>query len=322
MNSFNSSAGYTWRETTVADHQLNVININFLQLNNTTPAFDSLLRKNPFFGRSFEEQFIIGSNYTYTFNSQLREEDPVWRSRRRRRHHFFFRGNVDVSGNLMHLIQSVINEEGNTEEEPYTIFGTPYSQYSRFETDFRYYYKPSENNTLATRLLFGIGIPYGNSTTLPYVRQFFIGGPNSIRAFRARSVGPGSYRPEQVGFFFFDQVGDILLEANVEYRFPLVSVVKGALFVDAGNIWLLKPYDRPQGLFKFDTFLQQIAVGTGIGLRIDVSFFVLRFDLGIPLRYPYTDDEMTQDQNLQGEWLFDKFKWRNSVFNIAIGYPF
>lgn len=312
MNSFNASTGYSWRETTVSDHELNVININYLQLGDTTGAFHNLLEKNPFFRRSFEQQFIIGSNYTYTLNTQLTEEEPTPSTRRR--HDFFFRGNIDVSGNLMHLIQKMVNAEDPTDEEPYTIFGTPYSQYTRVDTDFRYYFKPGESRTLATRLLLGAGFAYGNSITMPYVKQFFMGGPNSLRAFRARSVGPGSYRSDSESDdnrFFFDQVGDLRIEANIEYRFPLVSILKGAYFIDAGNIWLLESPTRPEGIFKSGNFIDQFAVGTGFGLRADVSFFVLRFDLGIPLRRPYEE-----------KWLFNDFKWKKSVFNIAIGYPF
>ncbi|MDQ3394017.1 MAG: BamA/TamA family outer membrane protein, partial [Bacteroidota bacterium] len=251
--------------------------------------------------------------YTYTFNTQLKEEDPNRRNLGRRRHDFFFRGNVDVSGNTMHALQTLLNDEPPSDTSPYTIFGTPYSQYSRFETDFRYYYKPSEKQTFATRLLLGAGFPYGNSSTLPYVKQFFMGGPNSIRAFRARSVGPGQYIPpaDQANIAFFDQVGDLMFETNFEYRFPLVSVVNGAVFLDAGNIWLIGEEDRPEGTFKTNDFLNTLAVGTGFGLRIDVSFFVLRFDLGIPLRFPHRE-----------EWIIDEFKWSNAIFNIAVGYPF
>lgn len=311
MNSFNTSAGYSWRETTVADHQLNIININYLQLSNETEEFLTILEDRPFLERSFQQQFIVGSTYTYTFNTQLREEDPTNRTVKRRRHDFFFRGNVDVSGNSLQAIQLLFNETEPNVEEPYIFFGAPYSQYSRLETDFRYYYKPQHNQTFATRLLMGAGFPYGNSNTLPYVKQFFMGGPNSIRAFRARSVGPGGYVPEEQGLFFFDQVGDIMFETNFEYRFPLVNVVNGAVFLDAGNIWLLRKEDRPEGLFEFNNFFNNLAVGTGFGIRIDVSFFVLRFDLGIPLRYAHRQ-----------EWVIDEFKWKKVILNIAVGYPF
>jgi len=156
---------------------------------------------------------------------------------------------------------------------------------------------------------------------LPYVKQFFSGGSSSIRAFRARSVGPGAYEiPDSLEFQ--DQGGDLRLEANVEYRFNLVGMFKGGVFFDAGNIWTLKKDpSRPGGEFMASEFLNQLAVGTGVGLRVEADFFVLRFDLGTPLRKPYLPEG--------DRWVIDEFKprsrsWRreNLILNIGIGYPF
>ncbi|MDX5347269.1 MAG: outer membrane protein assembly factor [Hymenobacteraceae bacterium] len=208
--------------------------------------------------------------------------------------------------------------EKATDDEPRTVIGQPYSQYSRFETDFRYYYKVGRESKIATRLIAGVGIPFGNSSTLPYVKQFTIGGTNSIRAFRARSIGPGTYKiPDELVQSFFDQTGDIKLETNIEYRFPISGFFKGALFVDAGNIWLLKESaDRPGGEFKASDFLNELAVGTGFGLRVDVEFFVLRFDFGIPVRVPYEGGRNVISDFSPG--LGDN----GFVLNIAVGYPF
>jgi outer membrane protein assembly factor BamA len=173
-------------------------------------------------------------------------------------------------------------------------------------------------------LIAGIGVAYGNSATLPYVKQFNIGGSNSVRAFSARSLGPGSYKiPDSVAAkSFIDQAGDIKLEVNSEYRFPIVSILRGALFIDAGNIWLLQEDPaRPGSQFSSKTFLDEIAVGTGFGLRLDLSFFILRFDIAFPLRVPSLP---------QGErWVTNKINfgdpsWRknNLALNIAIGYPY
>jgi outer membrane protein assembly factor BamA len=174
---------------------------------------------------------------------------------------------------------------------------------------------------LASRLIASVGIPYGNSTVLPYIRQFFAGGSNSIRAFSARSVGPGSYFPaDTTSFFLVDQSGDIKLEANVEYRFPIVKYLKGALFIDAGNIWLINDDpNRPGGEFDIDKFLSELAIGVGYGLRFDMDILVLRFDWAFPIRKPYLPEG-----NRWNDIDFFDPDWRNKnmILNISIGYPF
>jgi outer membrane protein assembly factor BamA len=195
----------------------------------------------------------------------------------------------------------------------------------KFDIDVRKYFNSIEQtSSIATRLIAGLGVPYGNSATMPYVKQFFIGGTNSVRAFSPRGLGPGSYKtPDSLASkTFIDQAGDIKLEVSTEYRFPIASILKGALFVDAGNIWLLREDpDRPGGTFSGKTFLNDLAVGTGVGLRLDLSFFILRFDLAFPLRVPSLP--------VNDRWVLQKINfgdplWRknNLVFNIAIGYPY
>jgi outer membrane protein assembly factor BamA len=222
-------------------------------------------------------------------------------------------------------VQALFIKHKATPDTPYEIFGTTYSEYYKFDIDLRHYYNTIDQTaSLASRLILGIGVPYGNSATMPYVKQFYIGGSNSVRAFTAGGLGPGSYKiPDSIAAkSFIDQAGDIKLEANTEYRFPIISIVRGALFVDAGNIWLLREDPaRPGSQFSGKTFLDEIAVGTGFGLRLDLSFFILRFDLAFPLRIPYLP---------QGErWVTNKIDfgspswWKNNlVLNIAIGYPY
>jgi outer membrane protein insertion porin family len=184
----------------------------------------------------------------------------------------------------------------------------------KIENEFHFYHKVGPNSTIASRLIVGVGLPYGNSTILPYSQQFFIGGTNSLRGFRARSIGPGSYTPgaditSGTGFLP-DESGDIKIEANVEYRPKLFSIVYGALFVDAGNIWNLRSHaGLPGGAFG-KNFLNQIAADAGFGLRFDVTVLVLRTDVGFPIRYPYPAGQ---------PFHFDS---KNPVFNLAIGYPF
>lgn len=331
LNSFNMGYGYVWRETAAKSHELYVADINYVQTDKKSQAFDSLIRENPVLANSFEDQFIIGTRYSYTINTQLNEEPAQpYEKRTFRRNNFYFNGNIDIAGNLLNLAQSIALKS----EEPYTLFNSPYSQFVKGDIDFRYYLQFDARNKLVSRLVMGAGFPYKNSTTLPYIKQFSIGGSNSIRAFQARSIGPGTYnvRSEMEGdtegemdetqnkTLFIDQRGDVKLEGNVEYRFDIFKALKGALFVDAGNIWLLKEDStRAGGKFYASTFLDQLAVGTGVGLRFDFSFFVLRLDTAFPLRKPYEADPwVIRDID------FGRKQWRqdNLVFNIAIGYPF
>jgi len=200
-----------------------------------------------------------------------------------------------------------------------TIDGTPFDQYVKLENEIRFFHKLSPDTKLAMRLLVDVGLPYGNSTILPYTQQFFIGGPNSLRGFQARTLGPGSYDYRTaVGYggtqFLPDESGDIKLEGNVEYRAKLFSIVEGALFVDAGNIWLLHPEDGLPGAAFGKNFLSQVAADGGFGLRFNLSVLILRTDLGFPLIDP-TRPVGQRDR-------FNSISINNSVFNLAIGYPF
>jgi len=312
LNSIDAAYGFSWRETKTKRHEFYPADINFIQLGNISAEFDSVLTDNPLLKKSYEEQFILGTTYSYYFNTQ-NDQDRDSRS------NFYFNANIDLSGNLMHLAQSSVREEENTEENPYEILGSPYSQFIKTDVDLRYYYKSGKKSTIATRLIAGVGYAFGNSTTIPYTKQFSIGGSNSIRAFRARSVGPGRY-PTPDSITFIDQTADIKLEANLEYRFPIIGAFRGAVFTDAGNIWTLRTDDQREGSkFEADRFVSDLAVGAGLGFRFDAEFFVLRFDLAFPLRIPYREDRWVID-----DMAVNKSEWRkeNLVLNIAIGYPF
>jgi outer membrane protein assembly factor BamA len=314
--SVDASFGYNWKESISKEHNFSPLSITLAHLTNATQKFNDLLRTNSLLRKSFEEQFIIGQNYSYTYNDQLEKGH---------KNHLYFKGSIDLSGNLLQLVQSLFIKHKATPDTPYQLFGTTYSQYYKFDIDLRDYYNTIDQTaSIASRLIAGIGVAYGNSATLPYVKQFYAGGSYSVRAFVARGLGPGSYKiPDSVAAkSFIDQVGDIKLEANTEYRFPIVSILKGALFVDAGNIWMLREDPgRPGGKFSGKTFLDEVAVGTGFGLRLDLSFFILRFDLAFPLRVPSLPNNE--------RWVIKKIdfgnpSWRknNLVLNIAIGYPY
>ena len=330
---FNLGYGYSWKTKATNEQQLQPIDLQYNRLSSVSNRFQDILDDRPFLERSFRQQFILGSSYTYTYNQQVLDN---------KRNQIYFSGGINLSGNLAYLIQSLAGASktpiGDTNpRSAYTLFGQPYSQYTQVNLELRDYFRTSSNptsgNKFATRLLIGVGMPYKNSDVLPYLKQYGIGGPNSIRAFNARGLGPGTYRTtdaEQGGFY--DQVGDIKLEANVEYRQDLFPYVKGALFVDAGNVWLVNPdpsrvtYDdngNPDGLngqFKFNTFMKQLAVGAGAGIRIDVQFFVIRLDAAYPLIYPYSF--MAPVGSPDGLYGDKPSGFKATKLNIAIGYPF
>jgi outer membrane protein assembly factor BamA len=219
-------------------------------------------------------------------------------------------------------LAKIIAGEKISAENPATIAGSAYSQYARISLDGRGYYNFRDKNRLVMRLYAGIGKPYGNSSILPYSKQFFSGGPNSLRGFQYNSVGPGTYYQNTDTYGFSQIGGDVKLEMNTEYRFNIFHYLKGAAFVDAGNVWLLKSNPSELGTpFKGSTFLGELAVGAGLGLRIDVSFFILRFDLAMPLRKPWLEESKRWVTN---EIDFGSAAWRkdNLILNVAIGYPF
>jgi len=297
MNSLNMGFGYQWKKNKKITHQLNPIRINMVSLQQTTPEFDSIVNSNPYVKKSFEEQTIIGPKYNFSYDNSGRNRNGI-----------YFQGEIGTSGNIIDAFHLFGNNE-----RPYKFLGEIYSQFIKTSIDFRYY-----TNTIkkgwAMRFYAGTGVSYGNSTVMPYVEQFYSGGSNSLRGFTARSLGPGSYKPVEYNGII-DQTGDIKLEMNTEYRFPLSKIMQGAVFFEAGNVWLLNTDEnRPGAQFSFNTFASQLAIGSGLGLRFDFDFFVLRTDFGLPLRYPY--DEGGGYWNSFGE-MFSKFK-----FNIAIGYPF
>ncbi|MFK8005588.1 MAG: BamA/TamA family outer membrane protein [Saprospiraceae bacterium] len=310
-NNFNSKFGYEWNELADRKHGFYPINISQISVFKTTQEFEDLLSTNPRLNRSFQNVFILGLSYNFTYNTLTTSS---------LQRYSYFRMGIKTSGNLASLVSQTVNKNAT---RPYQFLGTPYSQFVRFDMDFRHFI-PRPKGLFASRIIGGIGVPYNTSSVLPFVEQFFAGGSNDIRAFPIRSLGPGSYPPNTTGVNdFLDQTGDIKLMVNLEYRFPIFSIFKGAIFADAGNIWLVKDIEneRPEGLFKFNRFYKEIALGTGLGLRLDFDYVVVRVDAAFPLRKPY----LTNNEN----WTFSQIDftdktWRkeNLVLNFAIGYPF
>lgn len=312
VNSQNLKLGYDWRETQTKRHIVNPINLQRVEVTRITPEFDSLLQVNPRLRSSFENVFIAGLEYSYIFTDQKPNAQNYW----------FFRTDIDLVGNLLYAVNTAFRQGG---QQPYRFISLPFSQFFKVGMDARYYYN-FRNSTLVSRVAPGVAVPYGNSEIIPYIEQFFIGGANSLRAFPLRGLGPGSFvkavDPQNaVERQFLDQTGDIKLEMNLEYRFNIFSYLKGATFIDAGNVWLISSEESEVGLFSLNNFWKEIAVGTGLGARLDFEFFVIRLDAAFPLRQPVAGKGM---QWTIGDIKFGDKDWRkeNLVWNLAIGYPF
>jgi outer membrane protein assembly factor BamA len=301
MSSSNLTFGYQWKSSEKITNIFYPVYFNSVDLLKTTAEFDAILSENPVIKRSFEEQFIAGLKYDLIYNNNFPGQ----------RHGSYFMAGISTSGTLTDLVKRATAPET---ERPYKILSNVYSQFLKFTADIRYY-RNFRNQSLVFRLYSGFGFPYGNSVVMPYVEQFYSGGSGSIRAFVARSIGPGALIPDDSSALI-DQAGDIKLEGNMEYRFRLSEIINGAVFLDAGNIWVLNSDEsRPDADFSFSTFSDQLYLGTGFGLRFDFSFFVLRADLGLPLRTSYLKGGshwVRSARNILGD----------SVFNLAIGYPF
>jgi outer membrane protein insertion porin family len=309
LNSFKTAFGYIWKENIRKEHQLNVLDVTYVSPNNVLEEYQEDILANPSLGKVIEKQFIFGPTYSYTFTNTMLK---------RKKNTFYFNGELDLAGNVTGLLTGANIKQGDTIK----IFDVPFSQYVKIEGDFRHYLKLGKESELASRIIVGAGFAYGNSSTLPATKQFVVGGTNSIRAFRARSLGPGSYQaPLSSNSYLPDQSGDLKIEFNTEYRAKIYGLMKGALFVDAGNIWLLNADPNKPGAEISKDFIKQIAVGAGAGLRFDFSFLILRTDLAFPLRKPYLPERQ--------RWVIDTIDFGNSawrkenlILNIAIGYPF
>ncbi|MCP4121745.1 MAG: BamA/TamA family outer membrane protein [Bacteroidetes bacterium] len=311
LNSLKIGIGYVWQTKEKFNHQLEPMSAELITLLNSTPAFDDLVENNPQLGLSFSTSMIIGPSYNFNVLSKRRESQ---------RSYIYYTASAEMAGNFSYMVGRLANPD---KEGPYEILGVPIANFAKFDNDIRHYWEINRNMKLVSRLGLGVGIAYGNSTIIPYIRQFFIGGPNSLRAFKFRSVGPGSYStPDDRESETVEQFGDLRLIMNLEYRFAIYRFLHGALFVDAGNVWLLKDSpELPGGQFDIGQFYREIALGTGFGFRLDFDFFAFRVDLGIPVYKPGNEAGQKWLNNYP-ERGYNEWRKANMVWNIGIGYPF
>jgi surface antigen len=302
MVSLGAKVGYTYQAKPTIKHEFVPFRLDYDELLHTTARFDSIMATNQALSVSMRDQFVPSMRYTFTYSS-----------RRRARHPRSLILEVKEAGNITSGIFAACGRSFNQLDKK--IFGVPFAQFVKFTAEFRETFRLTPRQSIATRIGGGVIYSYGNSTTAPYNDLFAVGGANSIRAFTLRGVGPGSYHPASSAYSYIDQTGDIKFEANVEYRFPIVSSLYGAVFLDAGNVWLMNPdSDRPGGALRLSSFARDLALGTGAGLRYDLDFLVLRFDVGVGLHAPF-------DTGKSGYYNMPKF-WDSLGFHLAVGYPF
>lgn len=327
MLAFGGNLTYAFSTSDVLTHSVTPFSLTFNTLEYTTQRFDSIMTANPIIGLSFRNQFVPSASYTLTFDNvnvvNKREQVQFAYSAEHHnatrispshtsRHPSRVSLTISSAGALASLIYAGAGHPFS--ERGKSLLGIPYAQYLKGYAEACRYYRLAPHHTLATRLVTGILYAYGNSTVAPFSEQFHVGGANDLRAFPLRGIGPGSYHSTG-RYAYIDHTGDVKLEANVEWRFPLIGQLGGALFVDAGNVWTLRNDDsRPGAQLRLKTFADDIALGTGIGLRYNLRVLLLRTDVGIPLHIPYATDK-------RGYYNVPHFG-RGLCFHFGVGYPF
>lgn len=307
---------YSWRQTQTKTWMFSPAFMNIIRLPNSSDSFKKVLSVNEYLRNSYKENFIEGENITFTYDNNQKKRGV---------NNSFLKVSLEEAGGLL----SIFNTAEDKLTDKYTL---QYAQYTKFDFDARRYFT-FPHSTIALRFYGGVGVPYDKSPTLPYIKQYFAGGPYSLRGWRIRTLGPGSYFLKDTtntsSQSFIDRTGDIKLELNGEYRFPIAplfaGVIKmnGAIFADAGNIWFAKKNkDYPGGEIEWSTFGQEIATDIGVGARFDIaSFIIVRLDVAMPVKKPYV--------NSNNGWVFREIDlgnatWRsqNIIPQISIGYPF
>lgn len=308
LSSFTLASSYDFSPREGHTHSIMPLSVSYNLLTRATDAFVEILSLNPALSLSMQDQLIPQMAYSYTW------EQAVGRDKS---HRLWLKSSISEAGNLTNLAALAL---GSLYGQTKRVLGVPYAQFVKVASELRYTYMIDRNQRLATRLGLGAVYAYGNVRHVPYTEQFFVGGASSIRAFTVRSLGPGRYRPDSETLYtFMDHVGETKLELNAEYRARLTGSLEGAVFVDAGNVWLLRPdATRPGGslseIGSLAEWLNQIAVGTGLGLRYDLDYLVVRLDLGVGLHLPY-------ETNRKGWYNVPRLRDALGI-HLAIGYPF
>lgn len=307
--------GGAWRYLLLAKqqqerHTFNLMDFTYVYLPKSRSNFlDSIY--NPLLRYSYEDHFIMRMGYNY-YRTNKRQNSLL--DTRLQRDVYTLRANAETAGNFLYAMSNILGAKREAEDS-YKLFGIRYSQYFKIDADYAYTHIIDSRNSVAFHVGAGAAVPYGNSTVIPFEKRFYAGGANSVRGWGVRNLGPGSFSaPNSMNSFIY-QCGDIRFDANVEYRAKLFWIIELGAFIDAGNIWTIREYeDQPGGVFKFDKFYEQIAVAYGLGIRLDFTYFLLRFDLGMKAHDPATGAE---------RWpvFHPKFD-RDAQLHFSVGYPF
>lgn len=300
----NGTYGFEWKESNTKRHTIYLADINSVKIFPDS-LFQSIIDgyNDPKIQNSYKDHLTLAGRYQFIYNNQLINKAKDFD---------YLKAEFETSGFIMRGINKWLNNY-NFADGAYTLFYLKYSQYIKANVDYRHYFVFPKSNKIVLRGLLGAGLAYANSTVLPFEKSFFSGGSNSVRAWRIYSLGPGSYNDEQNPLL--NRTGDINIEGNLEYRFPIYSFFNGALFLDAGNVWLNKKNElMPGAEFKMNRFYREFALGTGFGARFDFSFFIMRLDMAYPLRDPSKAEGY--------RWVAGKFDMKRVNFNLGIGYPF
>jgi len=293
---------YKWNNNQVVRHFFTPLEINYIKIA-TSDSFQQYLETltDPQYKSQYTDHLLTMIRYSIIFSNIGTSKDN---------NQYYLRLNAETSGNGLYFIDKVTGKS-LSEGGYYERLGVRYSQYARFDFDFRKYWKYRFSNSLAFRFVGGIAYPYGNSASVPFEKSFWLGGANDMRGWRLRSLGPGGYSDANQ---LYDKTGDIILQSTLEHRFPIYSFINGSLFVDAGNVWLRqKSEDFPNGEFRLNTFYKQLAMDIGLGLRFDFSFFIFRLDGAVPIHNPALDDSWFNPAD---------FTIQSAILNFGIGYPF
>jgi len=302
-----ASYGYQWKSTKFNMHRFNPVDFNFIKVYNPDSAFISSI-ENLTIRSSYFDHTISATNYIFTYNTQNIQKKTDYT---------FLRVTAESAGNLMYLLSDAFNRPKEIIDSiagpQYLFLGTPFAHYVKGSAEYTRGWVIDKFNTIVFRGFGGIAVPYGNSNQIPYEVKYFAGGANSIRAWAVRTLGPGSFKADPSEYP--NQAGDIKLEANLEYRFRMIPLLEGALFLDGGNIWSIND-NRKGAEFAFNTFYKEFALGTGVGLRLDFTYVVFRLDLGLKLRDPGEPEGQ--------RWIIGNrpLSSRDLNLNFAIGYPF